>query len=230
MALARPVFSIGLMGILEPAGGLRERIDQMLERPLPRSARLGIGGLVTVTLMAVVLLPMASKGTDAATGSELSAFQPMNQVNNPEMKHYESSQWHFAIDIPKSWNEFPTVPSNSPYEVVRFDSKEDGTHGLIVFRNPIDPKKSPTEWVEGVKPVLARGGFGNFVIGKMTIGSSAALTLDFDKPGPPGKSWSVREYFIADGTFGYVLGLGTTDRPKMIDLYDRMAKSFRILE
>jgi hypothetical protein len=52
------------------------------------------------------------------------------------------------------------------------------------------------------------------------------LTLDFDRSRPDGKTWSVREYFILDGTLSYVLGFGTTDRDAMFGLYDRMAKSF----
>jgi hypothetical protein len=97
------------------------------------------------------------------------------------MKHYENAEWHFAMDIPKSWNAFPPVPSNSPYEVIRFESNEDGRHLVIVFRNPYDPKEDPTEWSERVQQVLARGGFGNFVSGKTTIGTRPVMTLDFDK-------------------------------------------------
>ena len=164
----------------------------------------------------------------SAEPNQIAAKSPMNAV---EMKHYENAEWHFAIDIPKRWNAFPPVSSNSPYEVVRFESHEDGVHDLIIFRNPIDPKRSPAEWSKGAQQTLAQHGFGNFVTGKTTIGSRAVLTLDFDKPDAKGDgTWSCRHYFVADGTLGYVLGFGTNRRAEMIDLYDRMAKSFQILE
>lgn len=53
--------------------------------------------------------------------------------------------------------------------------------------------------------------------------------LDFDKP--KGKrTWSCREYFLAEGTLAYTLGFGTTNKAAMFELYDRMAKSFEILQ
>jgi|GEM_PF-1272086 hypothetical protein len=52
--------------------------------------------------------------------------------------------------------------------------------------------------------------------------------FDFDKPQGDG-TWSCRHYFVAEGTLGYTLGFGTTNRAGMFELYDRMAKSFEIL-
>jgi hypothetical protein len=37
------------------------------------------------------------------------------------------------------------VSTNSPWEVIRFASHEDGTHLVIIFRKPHDPKKSLKE-------------------------------------------------------------------------------------
>lgn len=62
-------------------------------------------------------------------------------MNPTEMKRYESAEWNFALDIPKGWHSFPPVASNSPLEVIRFASKEDGTHLVIIFRGPRDPKQ-----------------------------------------------------------------------------------------
>jgi hypothetical protein len=39
-------------------------------------------------------------------------------MNINEMKHYQSSDYHFGLDIPKRWNSFPAVPTNSPYEAL----------------------------------------------------------------------------------------------------------------
>ena len=149
-------------------------------------------------------------------------------MNTTAMKHYESSEWNFALDIPKRWNSFPPVSSNSPYEVIRFASREDGTHLVIIFRKPHDPKQSLKALSEQVQQLLAGQGFGNFATAETTIGPRAALMLDFDRPQGDG-TWSCREYFIVEGTLSYTLGFGTTNKAGMFELYDRMAKSFEIL-
>jgi hypothetical protein len=175
------------------------------------------------------------------------------QMTIPEMKRYVSSEWNFALDIPKRWNSFPPVPTNSQYEVIRFRSHEEGIHLLIVFRmphNPIheridkvledgkhllidfrmpnNPKKSIHERIDKVKEKLASKGFGNFSTAETTIGSRAAMTLDFDKLQDAG-TWSCRHYFITEGTLWYTLGFGTSNKASMFELYDRMAQSFEIL-
>ena len=147
-------------------------------------------------------------------------------MNETEMKHYKSAEWNFTLDIPKRWHGMPPVSTNSPNEVMRFASKEDGIHLLIVFREIHDPKQTLSEVSDGVQKVLAKNGFSNFVPAETTIGSLAARTLDFDKPKGDG-SWSCRHYFVADGTLRYTLGFGTTNRSEMFELYDRMAKSFQ---
>jgi hypothetical protein len=59
-----------------------------------------------------------------------------------KLARYESSEWNFALDVPDHWNRFPTVPTNSPNEVVRFASQDEGLHLLIIFRHPYDPKRT----------------------------------------------------------------------------------------
>jgi hypothetical protein len=147
-------------------------------------------------------------------------------MNSTDMKHYESSEWNFAVDIPRRGNSFPPVPTNSPNEVIRFASREDGTHILIIFRQPQDPKRSLKEISDQVQQVLAGIGFRNFATAETTLGSRAALTLDFDKPQGDG-TWSCRHYFVAEGTLGYTLGFGTTNKAGMFALYDRMPRALR---
>ena len=149
-------------------------------------------------------------------------------MNTTDMKHYKSSEWNFALDIPKRWNSFPPVSSNSPYELIRFASREDGTHLLIIFRKPHDPKQSLKALSDEVQQVLAKAGFGNFATAETTIGPRAALMLDFDRPQGDG-TWSCREYFIVEGTLSYTLGFGTTNKAGMFELYDRMARTFEIV-
>jgi hypothetical protein len=179
----------------------------------------------------VAIVAIAEKTRASGDATQQPAQATVQYPATPtEMKHYESSEWNFAIEIPKRWNAFPPVSSNSPFEVMRFMSREDGVHNLIVFRQPSDPKQTAANWEEGVQRVLAKGGFGNFVVGKTTIGSREVLTLDFDKPAPNGGTWSCRHYFVADGTLAYVLGFGSSNKAGMFGLYDQMAKSFQILD
>jgi hypothetical protein len=122
----------------------------------------------------------------------------------------------------------PPVSTNSPNEVMRFVSKEDGAHLLIIFREIHDPKRTLKEVSDAVEQSLTRSGFGNFAPGKTTIGSREALTLDFDRT-KDGGTWSCRHYFVTDGTLRYTLGFGTTQKADTFGLYDRIAKSFEIL-
>jgi hypothetical protein len=66
----------------------------------------------------------------------------------PPMEQYRGAEWNFAIDLPTHWNIFPPVLSNSPWEVIRFASREEGAYHLaVVFREAIDPKQTPAEWL-----------------------------------------------------------------------------------
>jgi hypothetical protein len=159
-----------------------------------------------------------------------------------EMKHYTSSEWSFALDIPKRWNSFPAVPSNSPYEVIRFASPEDGSHLLIVFREPHDPKTTLKQRSDEVQRRLASKGFGNFASAETSLNRGPALMLDFDKRqwdassalvlqgdqyvAVPDRTWSCRHYFLAQETLAYTLGFGTTNKAGMFELFERMARSF----
>ena len=58
------------------------------------------------------------------------------------MRHYRNDEWKFELDIPKQWVVMPPVPSNGP-EVVRFESRANGYHGLIVWRAANDPRQTP---------------------------------------------------------------------------------------
>lgn len=141
------------------------------------------------------------------------------------LKHVWNKQWGFGLSIPTRWNEFPPILSNSPYEVARFASNEDGTHLIIVFRMPGDPTGRVTSVTQRVQVALAKSGFGNFKTGSSRFGHRSVVTLDFDKPLENGL-WSGRQYFIAHGTLAYVLGCGTTKGVAMFELYNRIAETF----
>jgi hypothetical protein len=159
----------------------------------------------------------------SATGA---ALPEKSSVSNIEMKRYTSKEWNFALDIPARWNAFPAVPTNSPYEVIRFASHEGGVHVSIVFRQPYDPEPGPEAYVDQIQQSLVMGGFGNFVAAEATIGSRTVPTLDFDKRDDKLGTWSVRHYFVLHGTLAYVVSFGTNRWHAMVDLFDRIAKTF----
>ena len=83
VAFKRPALSLRLIGVVESKSTLQARIKRMLNRPIPKTAKLGILGLIAVIIFGAVLLPMAGamsgpptftvKGTvtDAETGKPI---------------------------------------------------------------------------------------------------------------------------------------------------------------
>ncbi|MDI6449283.1 M56 family metallopeptidase [Anaerobaca lacustris] len=60
----RPALSLRLIGVVESKSALRSRIKHILARPFPKTARLGIAGLIAIVAIAAVLLPMARAERD----------------------------------------------------------------------------------------------------------------------------------------------------------------------
>ena len=142
------------------------------------------------------------------------------------MKHYKNKQWGFSLDIPKRWNAFPAMLSNSPYEVIRFASHEAGYHILIVFRVPCDPEETPQSHAKRTQASLETQAFSNFVYGTATIASRPVVTLDSEQPNGD-RSMSCRHYFLIDGSaIAYALAFGSTGWGAMNGLFERMAQSF----
>ena len=59
LAFKRPALSLRLIGVVESRSALKGRVKRMLNRPIPKSAKLGILGFLTVLIFGAVLLPMA---------------------------------------------------------------------------------------------------------------------------------------------------------------------------
>jgi hypothetical protein len=154
------------------------------------------------------------------------ALPEKRSINDIEMKRYTSKEWNFSLDIPVRWNAFPAVPTNSPNEVIRFASHEDGVHYSIIFRHAYAPKEGQQAFIDLTKAYLVKDGFGNFAQSETTIGSLLVPTLDFDKTNDKGSLWSVRHYFVFYGTLAYVVSFGTSEWRAMLGLFDRIAKTF----
>ncbi len=59
LAFERPALSLRLIGVVENKSALKNRITRMLSRPIPKSAKLGLAGLMAIIIIGVLLLPMA---------------------------------------------------------------------------------------------------------------------------------------------------------------------------
>jgi len=67
LSLTRPSLSLRLIGVVESRRALSGRIRHILNRPMPKSAELGILGLAGIIVFAAVLLPMAKAEKGKAT-------------------------------------------------------------------------------------------------------------------------------------------------------------------
>jgi beta-lactamase regulating signal transducer with metallopeptidase domain len=70
LSFSRPALSLRLTGVAESRSAVAGRIRHMINRPLPKSARLGAIGLGAIILVAAALLPMAARAHAAAASSQ----------------------------------------------------------------------------------------------------------------------------------------------------------------
>jgi len=59
LAFEQPMLSLRLIGVVESKNALSARIKHILSRPIPKSAKISIWGLVAILIFGAVLLPMA---------------------------------------------------------------------------------------------------------------------------------------------------------------------------
>ena len=142
-------------------------------------------------------------------------------------QHYQNTEWKFGLDIPNGWSRFPPVLANSPFEVVRFGSGQNGYQILVVFRSFVDAQSGVAAHIAAVEETMGKLGFGNFVTGQVMLGSRPVTTLDFNRTNSDGGTWHARQYIFVDGALMYTLGFGTNAKPEaVLAQEDSMAKSF----
>ena len=75
LTFGRPTLGLRLIGVVESKRALTARIKHIISRPFPRSAKLGFAGVMLVTAVAAVLLPMAraERSDDAMVPAEPNA-------------------------------------------------------------------------------------------------------------------------------------------------------------
>jgi hypothetical protein len=199
-------------------GQLNQRNEGTMNKPVRAKNSMGMQSLLIATAMFAVAGPLIS---DVSGGGRAVAAE----TYATEMRHYKNDQWKFELDVPTAWAVMPPDLSNSPNEIIRMGSQENGKHNLIVFRQSVSPSKDAKRLTDESQRFLAKHGFSNFVSKETVIGAHKVMTLDFER-NIEGGVWHCRHYIIVDEAKAYVLGFGTTNREAMSELYDRMAKSF----
>jgi beta-lactamase regulating signal transducer with metallopeptidase domain len=97
LAWQRPALSLRLIGVIESKSQLKERIRKMLEKPVPKSAKLGITGMLAVFALGVFLLPMAradnnTSGTPAASEQSLKDKEAETKTPEEQAAQRESKE------------------------------------------------------------------------------------------------------------------------------------------
>ncbi len=80
MAFWRPKFSLSIIGVVESKKALERRIKHMLNRPVPKSSKLGYLGLIAIVVIGAILLPMGSNSMAEAANTQ------KNSRSNSETK------------------------------------------------------------------------------------------------------------------------------------------------
>ena len=82
MAFWRPNLSLRLISVVESKKALERRINHMLTRPIPKSSKLGICGLIAIVVIGATLLPMGSNSMADAANSEAKTIVPGVRVGD----------------------------------------------------------------------------------------------------------------------------------------------------
>lgn len=85
LTFKRAPLSIGLVAIVEQGSALKQRIRHIVDHPLPRTARIGIHGLLLILLVALMSLPMAAQRRPvvSAQRNEPGVSPPKVSIPNP---------------------------------------------------------------------------------------------------------------------------------------------------
>jgi beta-lactamase regulating signal transducer with metallopeptidase domain len=200
-------------------GKLKKRIEEIMTNQVValHSAK---KCLLSASALVAVIAPIAVGFVSTSRG----AAQAQDAGTDGDMRHYQSSYWHYGLNIPKNWSS--SLP-RCPNCVIRFTSEEGGRqHLMTISRAPRDPQQTPKSYSDQLQQYQASRGFAHFVAGETTLGPRRVLTLDFDKVLHDGRTWSVRYYFVTSKTLVYILDFATSARDAMFGQFDRVAKSF----
>jgi beta-lactamase regulating signal transducer with metallopeptidase domain len=95
LPFSRPVLSLRLIGVIESKKALHRRIKIMLNRPVPKSAKIGIGGFTILLILGFILLPMAGGSRAKEVDNLFKASRPsVRLVVGPDTMTFEGSKLH----------------------------------------------------------------------------------------------------------------------------------------
>jgi len=84
MAFWRADLGLRLIGVAESKKALQWRIRHMLNRPIPKSAKIGVLGTIVIIVIAAVLLPMAKAGRETRNSVKLDENgRPIVKASDP---------------------------------------------------------------------------------------------------------------------------------------------------
>jgi hypothetical protein len=91
LAFKKPTLSLRLIGVVESKNALAGRIKRILTRPVPRTSKLGILGLIAIIITAVILLPMAKAQKQAGQMTDVQvAVESADKQVIPATKNLQS--------------------------------------------------------------------------------------------------------------------------------------------
>jgi len=87
MAFRRPKFSLRLIGVVESRKALERRIKHMLNRPVPKSSKLGFLGLIAIVVIGIILLPMGCNPSEqTALGTPVKDGRMVDKIIVPGLR------------------------------------------------------------------------------------------------------------------------------------------------
>jgi|GEM_PF-1302059 len=120
--LVRPFLALGLIGILESPSALKERIQKLINCPVPASARVGWRGALAIFMLGWLLLPMARAEKPASLKESNTNRQVSFEIELIQLPPSEISK--LALNKPAK-NAKGTNWILSPNEVVEFQKSVD---------------------------------------------------------------------------------------------------------
>lgn len=165
----RPIEAgVHLIGILESRPALVRRIYRLAIQPLPRTARLGLGGLVAVSLTGLALLPMA--GGPRVANKAL----PNDDAHSPE---------HSVALRGKITDEAGKPIADARIQLVRNDKRvrevRTGSDGRYTFQRPAKPGRYAL--------LIEKDGYLGF------LDANDAPHVDLDSQKQVGRNFSLRK-------------------------------------